>query len=309
MGHLPLKIQTSALFLKAKHAFSLHRKSSNSNSASPTLPTSPMSPATPVPSNNNNYNNSSGNRNSSSATSPGLHPPRNSTASGISRTSSSTSISTGSAVTAALSANSSSSSSSSSTLTTGAGVIPHKMKRSSRFKMNKTFQSFRDRSTSPTSTSHPTLTSSNSSVTTVTTVATTAATTATATATSRTPSTPTPATSPAPVYSSNPYSSSWSPSTVAILKSPLRTRSSVASSKLSVSDLDLISPHYSPAPNLILQPTPAVDFAPKYGMGTRLSISPTLLRHQSSEKTLTTVMQYREPIIGLQVGPFLTEDE
>ncbi|KAF9373520.1 hypothetical protein CPC16_001807 [Podila verticillata] len=294
MGHLPLKIQTSALFLKAKHAFSLHRKSS-SNSASPTSPTSPA-----LSTNNNNNNNNN------IASSPGLLPATDSTASGTtSRTSSSASGSTN--VTAALVANSSSSSSSSSSLTTGAGVIPHKMKRSSRFKMNKTFQSFRDRSTSPTSTSRPTLTSSNSSATTVTTITTaTTATTATAatattTTTSRTPLTPTPTTTPpTPVYSSNPYSSSWSPSTVAILKSPLRTRSSVASSKPSGSDLDLKSPHYSPAPNLILQPTPAVDFAPSYGMGARLSTSPTLLRHQSSDKTLTTVMQFRKPAIGPQ---------
>ncbi|KAF9372187.1 hypothetical protein CPB97_001406 [Podila verticillata] len=288
MGHLPLKIQTSALFLKAKHAFSLHRKSSSSNSASPTSLTSPAL------SNNNNNN---------TASSPGLLPATDSTASGTtSRTSSSASGSTN--VTAALGANSSSSSSSSSSLTTGAGVIPHKMKRSSRFKMNKTFQSFRDRSTSPISTSRPTLTSSNSSATTVTAIATATtatAATATTTTTSRTPLTPTPTTTPPiPVYSSNPYSSSWSPSTVAILKSPLRTRSSVASSKPSGSDLDLKSPHYSPAPNLILQPTPAVDFAPSYGMVARLSTSPTLSRHQSSDKTLTTVMQFREPVIDPQ---------
>ncbi|KAF9911282.1 hypothetical protein EC991_004180 [Linnemannia zychae] len=50
MGHLSLKIQTSALFLKAKHAFSLHRKSSLSSNSSSTLSspsTSPPSSSTP----------------------------------------------------------------------------------------------------------------------------------------------------------------------------------------------------------------------------------------------------------------------
>ncbi|KAG0265304.1 hypothetical protein BGZ95_003366 [Linnemannia exigua] len=97
------------------------------------------------------------------------------------------------------------------------------------------------------------------------------------------------------MFSVNPYSSSWSPSTVAILKSPLRSRSS---SKASTS-LDLMQCSlYSPAPNLILQPSPAIDLAPNYATGARTSISRAMLRRGTSETS--SLLVYHVPVYGPQ---------
>ncbi|KAG0282039.1 hypothetical protein BGZ97_009161, partial [Linnemannia gamsii] len=110
----------------------------------------------------------------------------------------------------------------------------------------------------------------------------------------RSPAT-TPPSQSAPVFSVNPYSSSWSPSTVAILKSPLRTRSSSkASNSLDLMQCSL----YSPAPNLILQPSPAIDLSPTYAAGIRSSTSRAMLRRGGSDPS--SLLDYRTPVFGPQ---------
>ncbi|KAF9342697.1 hypothetical protein BGX26_007020, partial [Mortierella sp. AD094] len=198
MGHLTLKIQTSSLFLKAKHAFSLHRKSSPSSS-------------------------SSSSSTSSATTSPTSYSPTDSTVSPPLPIASNV-----------------------------ADTAPLKIKRSIRLKV-KSFSSFRDRSASP---PHDTKNQTKTSV------------------------TPT-----QQIASVNPYSSDWCPSTVAALKPPLGI---VSSSKASTG-LDLLQPaNYSPAPNLILQPSPVIDESPRFVSGKRSRTFSTAHRHQSSsESTLT----------------------
>jgi len=225
MVHLSLKLQPSALFLKAKHAFSLHRKSSV-----PAATSSSTSPSTsPV-----------------QTVSPPLSP-------GSTRSSPTNVEAT----------------------TVSEGGVVNKPKRHSRFTV-KTFPSFRDRSISPpdTKTSHAIAKTIDASATTT---ASSSTTTATATTT---PS--------VPVVSLNPYSAAWCPSTVGALRSPLRS----ASSK-SCGDHDLRPSHYSPAPNLILQPSPAVDLAPCYGTGARTA---TL----SPQRCHSSAGGCRTPVIGPQ---------
>ncbi|KAH7059222.1 hypothetical protein BKA57DRAFT_431596 [Linnemannia elongata] len=117
---------TSALFLKAKHAFSLHRKLSLNSSSSST----PSSPSPSPPSSSS----SPTELNSSQLFSTALNTPP-----------SSSSSSTNPSLTATTNS------------ITDATVAPHKTKskRSSRFKV-KTFASFRDRSSSPPLTSSST---------------------------------------------------------------------------------------------------------------------------------------------------------
>ncbi|KAF9922817.1 hypothetical protein FBU30_007080 [Linnemannia zychae] len=288
MGHLSLKIQTSALFLKAKHAFSIHRKSSHSSSA-----LSP--PPTPSDLNSSQLFSSS----STAITAP--------------LTSSSSTSSTDNSLTAT------------SDSTSSAGIAPpKKTKRSSRFKV-KTFASFRDRSRSPpllsssTSSAGPITSGSQASsssflptptsqgsvdtkapmATTITAVTASTCATTGSDSTSRPTSIKSPTSTPpsqsAPVFSVNPYSSSWSPSTVAILKSPLRTRSS---SKINAT-LNLTQPsQYSPAPNLILQPSPAIDLAPTYATGARTSHMRPLLHCGVSDSS--SMSDYHTPVIGPQ---------
>ncbi|KAK5828344.1 hypothetical protein F5H01DRAFT_1412 [Linnemannia elongata] len=302
MGHLSLKIQTSALFLKAKHAFSLHRKLSLNSSSSST----PSSPSPSPPSSSS----SPTEQNSSQHFSTALNTPP-----------SSSSSSTNPSLTATTNS------------ITDATVAPHKTKskRSSRFKV-KTFASFRDRSSSPPLTSSSTsfadpassgstassssslptpLSSSPGATTTPTVTATTnvtatvrtriiragssSASSSTLASTSIKSPTTTPPSQSAPVFSVNPYSSSWSPSTVSILKSPLRSGSS---SKASTS-LDLMRCSlYSPAPNLILQPSPAIDLAPTYAAGARSSTSRAMLRCGGSGSS--SLLDHRAPVFGPQ---------
>ncbi|KAI8603889.1 hypothetical protein EDD21DRAFT_367785, partial [Dissophora ornata] len=230
---------TSALLLKAKNAFSLHRKSSSSNpSTSSPSATSPPS-ATPV----------------DSIVSPPLYT-----------TSSMSAFPVGSILAVTNSEN-----------TTPAVVentvtVSRRTTRSRGFKVNP-FLSFRDRSTGPPRSENTTNTSMMAPVTT----------TAIATPTS-------------PAISVNPYSSAWCPSTVATLRSPLRVASSSAGSS---PGLDLLqSSHYSPAPNLILQPSPAIDLAPLYATDARQSTPPALLQHSSSKSVTTSRCQ--TPVLGLQ---------
>ncbi|KAI7820443.1 hypothetical protein BC939DRAFT_457996, partial [Gamsiella multidivaricata] len=231
---------TSTLFLKAKHAFSLHRKSSlsgnSSSSASAYLSSSAPSP-----------------------TDSTVSPPLS---------------------TASSAANTNANANANANATANGGA-PHKVKRSSRFKV-KRFASFRDRSTSPPHSKKGQANHANAPVS-VTTTATTTTTTTPITASNATPSssaeavvkaTTTRTTPPAQTASMNPYSPSWCPSTVAALRSPLRSVSSLSSK--SNGGLDLLqSSHYSPAPNLLLQPSPVTDLAPRYGTGARLSRFPS----------------------------------
>ncbi|KAI8357170.1 hypothetical protein B0O80DRAFT_446698 [Mortierella sp. GBAus27b] len=159
---------------------------------------------------------------------------------------------------------SSSASSASNAPTTATGSVS-KPKRHSRF-IVRTFPSFRDRSISPPDTKKGQDNAKNV-VGSVATTASSSSTTGTTTAVTTTTTTITP---PAPVVSVNPYSAAWCPSTVGALRSPLRS----ASSSRSGGDQDLLRPsHFSPAPNLILQPSPAVDLAPCYGTGARMATS------------------------------------
>ncbi|KAF9087557.1 hypothetical protein BGX29_000767 [Mortierella sp. GBA35] len=296
MGHLLLNIQTSTLLLKAKHAFSLkNRKSSSSSSSSSTLSspsTSPPSSSSPTELNSSQFFSTAINNNSN-------------TNSLIATSNSTTGL----------------------TSVVAHQTKPAKVKRSSRFKV-KTFASFRDRSSSPPLTSSSTSstgpvsagstaassslspsssswgaagttattgvarTGSSSSTTTTTRTASASANAVKATTTNMTVTPPQPS---APVFSVNPYSSSWSPSTVSVLKSPLRTgSSSKANSSLDLMQCSL----YSPAPNLILQPSPAIDLAPNYATGARSSTSRALLRRGTSETS--SVVDYRIPVCGPQ---------
>ncbi|KAG0313748.1 hypothetical protein BGZ99_008605, partial [Dissophora globulifera] len=225
MGHLSLKIQTSTLFLKAKLALSLHRKSSPSFSSSSSSSPSPthlstLSPSTPLP--------------LDSAVSPPLSSVSTTTTTLITPSTSTAPIFIGDT-------------SSEGTDRVEGNVLSPKARRSGRFKV-KAFASFRDRSTSP-----PHQPKRNN-----TTMSLLQTTTSAMTATSGSTSTG------QVVVSVNPYSSSWCPSTVAALKSPLRSASYTKGS----GGLDLLqSSHHSPAPNMILQPSPALDLSQRLAAG------------------------------------------
>ncbi|KAF9917312.1 hypothetical protein BX616_001393 [Lobosporangium transversale] len=234
MEYLSLKIQTSTLLLKAKHALSLHRKSSASGSAPSSSSQSSTLSSIPLPS-----------------TDSPVSPP-------LPNTSITPATHIDTAPTPIL------------------DNVPHKTKRSSRFKV-KTFPSFRESASSlHTKTNQSSKVSRTSDL--VNTVI-------------------GPGIPSQPMASVNPYSPLWCPSTVTALKSPLRNASLLRSKSNSYLDLSQIS-HYSPAPNLILQPSPSVDLASCYA-GARSSTLPAMVRYHSTSGEFAAARGF-VPVIGPQ---------